>query len=125
SIAGLVMADGSGGAVLSGVARNSPSASLAASLGMGTVFVLLTYGGWNEAAYLSGELRNPQRNMSRVLLIGTLVVTTVYLLINIAYLRIFGLEGLRATHAAGADLMGMVAGSWAAVVLSLLVCCTA
>lgn len=103
----------------------SPSGNLAASLGMGMVFVLLTYGGWNEAAYLSGELHNPQRNMSRVLLIGTVVITAVYLLVNFAYLRIFGLEGLRTSHAVGADLMQVVAGPWAAVVLSLLVCCTA
>lgn len=103
----------------------APSGSLAASLGMGMVFVLLTYGGWNEAAYLSGELRNPQRNMSRVLLIGSAVVTAVYLLVNFAYLRIFGLEGLRSTHAVGADLMQLVAGPWAAMALSLLVCCTA
>ena len=51
-------------------------------LGMGMVFVLLTYGGWNETAYLSGELRNPARNMGRVLLLGTLLVTTLYLLTN-------------------------------------------
>jgi APA family basic amino acid/polyamine antiporter len=124
SIVGLVLADGDGTAVAD-TAGQAHSGNLAASLGMGMVFVLLTYGGWNEAAYLSGELRNPQRNMSRVLLIGTLVVTAVYLLINYVYLRIFGLQGLRTTHAVGADLMQMVAGSWAAVVLSLLVCCTA
>src|SRR5690606_25249299 len=65
------------------------------------------------------------RNMSRVLLIGTLVVTAVYLVVNAAYLRIFGLEGLRGTQAVGADLMRLVAGPWAAVLPSLLVCCTA
>ena len=124
SVVGLTLANGAG-AVPVDPAWKSPSGSLAASLGMGMVFVLLTYGGWNEAAYLSGELRNPQRNMSRVLLIGSLVVTVVYLLVNFAYLRIFGLDGLRATLAVGADLMQLVAGPWAAVVLSLLVCCTA
>src|SRR5690606_9102737 len=71
------------------------------------------------------ELRNPERNMSRVLLVGTVGVTSVYVIVNLAYLQIFGLEGLRATQAVGADLMGLVAGPWAAVLLSLLVCCTA
>lgn len=94
-------------------------------LGMGMVFVLLTYGGWNEAAYLSGELRNPARNMSRVLLLGTLVVTALYLLANVAFLRIFGLEALSQTDAVGADLMEVIAGNWAAVGLSLLICFTA
>lgn len=124
SVVGLTLANGAAMESADAIWQ-SPSGSLAASLGMGMVFVLLTYGGWNEAAYLSGELRNPQRNMSRVLLIGSVVVTAVYLLVNYAYLRIFGLDGLRTTQAVGADLMQLVAGPWAAVVLSLLVCCTA
>lgn len=101
------------------------SGNPAGMLGMGMVFVLLTYGGWNEAAYLSGELRDPQRNMARVLLIGTLVVTTVYLLANLAYLHIFGLQGLRDTQAVGAALMRLAFGETAAVALGLMVCIAA
>ena len=99
--------------------------SLAGALGLGMVFVLLTYGGWNEAAYLSGELRDPARSMSRVLLIGTLVVCAVYLLANFAYLQIFGLDGLAQTHAVGAALMNIVAGPMAAALLSVMVCIAA
>lgn len=94
-------------------------------LGMGMVFVLLTYGGWNEAAYLSGELRDPARNMSRVLLIGTAVVTGAYVLTNIALLEIFGLQGLRDTPALGAAVMQLAAGPYAAALLSLTICATA
>ena len=94
-------------------------------LGMGMVFVLLTYGGWNEAAYLSGELRDPGRNMSRVLLIGTAVVTGAYVLTNIALLEIFGLQGLRDTPALGAEVMQLAAGPYAAALLSLTICATA
>ncbi|EJO92424.1 amino acid permease-associated protein [Ectopseudomonas mendocina DLHK] len=101
------------------------SGSAAAMLGMGMVFVLLTYGGWNEAAYLSGELRNPARNMSRVLLIGTALVTALYLLANLVFLDIFGLDGLRQTDAVAADLMHMVAGPRAEAMLALFVCLTA
>ncbi|MBB1593110.1 amino acid permease [Achromobacter sp. UMC46] len=94
-------------------------------MGMGMVFVLLTYGGWNEAAYLSGELREPSRNMSRVLLIGTAVVTGAYVLTNLALLEIFGLQGLRDTPALGADVMQLAAGPYAAALLSLTICATA
>ncbi|MGE8362669.1 APC family permease [Pseudomonas sp.] len=122
-LAGLVLAE----PVATSTAGSAPvgTGNLAGMLGMGMVFVLLTYGGWNEAAYLSGELRNPGRNMSRVLLIGTLVVTGVYLLANLVFLDIFGLEGLRASSAVAADLMKIVAGPRAEVLLSLLVCVTA
>ncbi|MBD9397528.1 APC family permease [Pseudomonas sp. PDM11] len=121
-VAGLLLAEP--------VADVAPAAAdvggnLAGMLGMGMVFVLLTYGGWNEAAYLSGELRNPGRNMSRVLLIGTLVVTGVYLLANLVFLNIFSLDGLRQSSAIGADLMTIVAGPWGGVLLSVLICITA
>ncbi|QVQ28196.1 APC family permease [Achromobacter deleyi] len=101
------------------------SGNPAGLMGMGMVFVLLTYGGWNEAAYLSGELRNPARNMSRVLLIGTAVVTGTYVLTNIALLEIFGLQGLRDTPALGAEVMQLAAGPYAAAMLSLTICATA
>ena len=47
--------------------------------GLAMVFVLLTYGGWNEAAYLSGELQNAKRNMARALVIGVVIVIALYM----------------------------------------------
>lgn len=123
SVAGVALPEAA--APSSGQALAAPVGSLAGGLGMGMVFVLLTYGGWNEAAYLSGELRNPERDMSRVLLIGSVVLTVVYLAVNFSYLHVFGLAGLRASHAVGADMMALLAGKWAVALLSLLICCTA
>ncbi|MEX2128861.1 MAG: APC family permease [Xanthobacteraceae bacterium] len=90
--------------------------------GLAMVFVLLTYGGWNEAAYLSGELKDVRRNMVRTLLLGTAVVVALYLLANLAYLNVFGLQGLTKSSAVGADLMRIVAGDASAIVFSLIVC---
>jgi amino acid transporter len=89
--------------------------------GLAMVFILLTYGGWNEAAYLSGELQNARRNMARALIIGVVVVIVLYLLINFAYLRVLGLEGIRKSSAVGADMMRIVAGEPGAIVLSCVV----
>ena len=102
-----------------------PEGGLAGAWGMGLILVLLTYGGWNEAAYLSGELDNPGRNVSRVLVIGTSIVAACYILANLAFLEIFGLEGLRQTHAVAADLMRVAAGPSGGVALGLLVSLTA
>jgi amino acid transporter len=93
--------------------------------GLAMVFILLTYGGWNEAAYLSGELRDVKRNMVRALMLGVVVIVTLYLLINLAYLNVLGLDGLRKSSAVGADVMKIVAGQNGAIVLSLIVCITA
>ena len=89
------------------------------------VFVLLTYGGWNESAYLSGELRDVKRNMVRALILGVVIIVALYFLINLAYLKVLGFEGLRKSNAVGADLMKIVAGQNGAIILSLVVTCTA
>ncbi len=93
--------------------------------GLAMVFILLTYGGWNETAYLSGEMRDVQRNLVRALMYGIGLVVALYLLVNLAYLNAFGLLGLRQSSAIGADLMRHVAGDWGAIALSVIVCCAA
>ncbi len=92
-----------------------------AVIGAAMIFILLTYGGWNEAAYLSGEIRDPRRNMVRALLIGISVITAIYLLVNYAYLRVLGLEGMRASQAIGADLLRATVGELGARLLSIVV----
>src|SRR5690606_29354029 len=57
----------------------------AAAFGMAMVFVLLTFGGWNEAAYISAELENPRRNMLAALLVSIILITVLFLLVNWAY----------------------------------------
>ncbi|HYF52890.1 MAG TPA: APC family permease [Salinarimonas sp.] len=109
--------------VLSGAKAAPPATPQAGhgAFGLAMVFVLLTYGGWNEAAYLSAELRDPQRNMVRVLVLATVAVTAIYVAVNAAFLSVFGLEGLRASKAVGADMMRLAAGDAGAVLLSLCV----
>jgi APA family basic amino acid/polyamine antiporter len=93
--------------------------------GMAMIFVLLTYGGWNEAAYLSGELRDVRRNMLRVLLIGIAIITTLYVLINIAYLHTLGLEGLRSSDTVGVALAENVLGEHGSLAVALIVIASA
>lgn len=95
------------------------------AMGLAMVFILLTYGGWNEAAYLSADLRNVKRDMIRILLIGTAVVTILYVLINLAYLQVLGFEGLRRSNAVAADVMRIGFGDSGAAILSLIVVCAA
>ncbi|WP_439496225.1 APC family permease [Bosea sp. (in: a-proteobacteria)] len=98
---------------------SDPGSTGGAALGMAMIFVLLTYGGWNEAAYLSGELRDAPRKIAQVLVIGTAVITTLYVLANIALLDILGLEGLRASSAVATDMMRAVAGEPGALLVSV------
>jgi len=68
------------------------------------VFVMFCYSGWNSAAYLAGELRDPQRTLPRALLLGTGTVTVLYLGLNLVYFYGAPVEAL-----AGKVEVGLVA----------------
>ncbi|MFH5883326.1 APC family permease [Halalkalibaculum sp. DA3122] len=102
-------------------AAGSPGTGSGGSVGAAMIFVLLTYGGWNEASYLSGEIKDVKKNMIRVLAIGIGVITLIYVSVNYAYLQVLGLEGLQNADAVGADLMGTILGSGGALLLSFIV----
>lgn len=89
------------------------------------MFVFFTFGGWNEAAYLAGEVREPRRNMLKILVGGIVAVTALYLVVNVGYLAALGQAGVAASKAVGADVMRLVAGEAGAVLLSLIVCVSA
>ena len=87
------------------------------------IFVLLTFGGWNEAAYLAGEVRDARRNMlTHPGRAAMLAVTALYLLVNLGYLAVLGLGGIKESKAVAADVMRAIAGDKGAVLLALLVC---
>jgi basic amino acid/polyamine antiporter, APA family len=96
-----------------------------AGLGLAMVFVLLTYGGWNEAAYISAEVRDGSRAMARTLFLGIGVITTLYLLANLAYVHALGLEGVSSSRVVAADVMHAALGPWGATLLSVAVAVSA
>ena len=85
------------------------------------VFVLLTYGGWNEAAYLSAEVRNGGRNMVRVLLYSIGIITLVYLIVNFVFIKCLGLQALTESEVVAADLMRRAFGESGAIIISVLI----
>lgn len=99
----------------------SPASPATSSGGLAMVFVLLSYGGWNEAAYISAEIHNYQRNILRSLLWSLGIITAIYLLINLAYLKGLGLAGMAQSEAVAADLLRRVLGEPGAILISGLV----
>jgi len=72
--------------------------------------VLFAYGGWQQTNFIAEELIEPERNLPRALILGVVVVVTVYLLANAAYLRTLGAAGLADSHAPAADTLGLTLG---------------
>ncbi len=97
------------------------SSNNSSNLGLGLVFVLLSYGGWNEAAFISAELKNAKRNMLHSLLWSIGIITAIYMLINFAYLQGLGITAMANSKAVAADLMRRVLGEPGAIFISLLI----
>jgi amino acid transporter len=101
-------------------AANVP-AGMTPTFGLVMVFVLLTYGGWSEAAYLSGEVRDPGRTMVRALVGSLTLVTALYLLLNWTFLATLGVAGVAGSKAVAADVVHQTLGPQGARVASALV----
>lgn len=67
---------------------------LLAALATALIYVNFCYLGWNGAAYMAGEMEHPQRDLPRALLLGTLLVTALYLALNVVYFYAVGVDGL-------------------------------
>jgi APA family basic amino acid/polyamine antiporter len=91
------------------------------ALGVAMLPVFFTYSGWNAAAYLAGELRDPGRSLPRGLLGGTLLVTLVYVLINTVFLVVIPAEQLAGSTTAGAVAARLLLGPVAERALALLI----
>ncbi len=93
---------------------------LGAGLGTAMLFVLFTYGGWNDAAYISAEVRG-ERNVAIALLIAISVVAVLYILIALAYMKGLGLYAMARSDAVAADLLKAVWGSGGEKVISVMI----
>ncbi|MCK9210059.1 MAG: amino acid permease [Ignavibacteriaceae bacterium] len=71
------------------------SANLIAMIGLALAGAFWAYDGWNNVTFVSGEIKDPQRNVPKALLYGTLIVIAVYVLINVAYLYVLPVEEMK------------------------------
>lgn len=80
------------------------------------IFVSFAYSGWNAAAYLGGEIKSPHRNLPIALIGGTLIVTLLYMALNVAFLYALGPDAMIGTVDVGIKaataLFGASAGRW-------------
>ncbi|MGI8705502.1 MAG: APC family permease [Sphingomicrobium sp.] len=115
--------------IVVGLLLTSPATGAAATtpppgpsqFGLVMVFVLLTFGGWSEAVYVTAELRDAPRRIARVLVLSLTLVTLLYLLVNAAFLRVLGIGGVAASEAVATDTVRVAFGDAGAIVISVAV----
>lgn len=82
-----------------------------------------TYSGWNAVGYVAGEVQNPSRNVPRALIGGTLIVTSIYVLLAWFFVQTLGITGLRNSPEAGSASVGawigVSAGAWMSIPIAL------
>jgi APA family basic amino acid/polyamine antiporter len=96
-----------------------PSLGLLAAFGAALVPVLFAYGGWQTSGFVMGELKRPQRDMPRALLLGVAGVVVLYLSVNVVCLRALGVAGLAASTAPASDVMRAALGDRGARLIAL------
>src|SRR5215467_5323538 len=113
------------GFVLAAPAANVASASLPngtgglAGFGAAMVPVLFAYGGWQTASFVSGEMRDPRRDLPRGLLIGVVGVIVLYLAVTYVCLRVLGIDGLAQTRTPASEVMRRALGDRGARLIAL------
>jgi len=92
---------------------------LLSAFGTAMVPILFSYGGWQMATFLGGEVRNPKANLPRGLMIGVAGVIALYLGFNFVCIRTIGASGLAASIAPASDIMRRSIGDIGAAVIAL------
>ena len=102
-----------------GTAASSPISL--ASFGAAMAACLMAYNGWSYVSFVAGEVRDPQRNLFRSLAIGMTAVAILYVLANVAYLRVLSVPQIASTERVGADLATLTMGSMGGTFVSVTV----
>jgi APA family basic amino acid/polyamine antiporter len=78
--------------------------------GAALIPVMFAYGGWQTSSFISGELREPQKNLPRGLLLGVIGVIIVYLSVNFVCIHALGVDGLANTKTPASEIMRLAFG---------------
>ncbi len=101
---------------------SSPAAAAGFSLssfGVALIACVLAYDGWVQLSFVAGEIRNPRRNIFLALALGSAACMVIYLLANLAYLRVLTISEIAASEHVGATLAERVMGSRGGMLVSL------
>ncbi len=118
-IASLVLGGGVGASWSNLAATGAPVD--AGLFGLALISVMWAYDGFADLTFASGEVRDPQRNLPRAIVIGTIAIIAIYLLSNIAYLYVSPIGRLQSSRLIAADTMSALFGQGGAAFVSVIV----
>ncbi len=125
-ILAIVMMVGFGLKAIGVLSPTSPQSSsyaepinLISTFGAALVPVMFAYGGWQTANFVAGEIREPEKNLPKGLLMGVLGVLVLYLSVNFICLGVLGTEGLASTMTPASTIMRIALGEPGAKIIAI------
>jgi amino acid transporter len=112
---------GAHGATVAHLTAPSVGPLAVGSIGLALVSVLWAYDGWADLSFASGEVKDPQRNLPRAIIFGTLALIGIYVLTNAAYLYVLPIEAIGRSPLVAADTMLALFGRAGVVLVSIFV----
>ncbi|MEL6988373.1 MAG: amino acid permease, partial [Bacteroidota bacterium] len=98
--------------------------NIGAAIAAALIGVFFSFGGWHHTSYLAGETSNPEKKIPRAMIVGALIVTVAYLLVNLAFLLLLPMDQITGSSAIAADAMKSVFSSGSIIVATLIVLST-
>ncbi len=98
-----------------------PSGSLVAGIVAALSAAFWAYDGWNNVTYIASEIKNPQKNIPKALIIGTLIIVGVYVLINLAYLYVMPVSEMKDSTLVASDVAKLAIGPMGGALIAALV----
>jgi basic amino acid/polyamine antiporter, APA family len=112
---------GANGASMAHLTAPSAAPLVVGSMGLALVSVLWAYDGWADLSFAAGEVKDPQRNLPRAIIFGTLALIAIYVLTNLAYLYVLPIEAIGKSPLVAADTMMALFGRVGVVLVSVFV----
>jgi len=108
--------------------NNALSDIISPSFAISMFFVMYSYSGWNAAAYIAGEIKNPSKNIPLSLILGTFFVTLIYILLNFVFLKVIPVSELAGkieiAYIFAEKIWGIQAGQFMGIIISILLIST-
>ena len=98
-----------------------PETSILQALALAMISILFAYDGWTDSTYVAGEVVNPKRTLPIAIVWGTWLVIGVYVITNIAYFHVLGVDGVAGYEAVGSETIRRLLGEWGGRALAVLV----
>lgn len=118
-VCGIALSNNTGAVTNSSLLDRPASFDLLTAIGAALIPVMFSYGGWQTACFVAGELKEPKKDLPKGLLIGVLGVILLYLSVSFVCVYVLGVDGLMKAKTPASEVMRVVLGEKGAMIIAI------